>query len=139
MNDINRDQDDDVTLAQINEEWLGKMVRQHTAPQGYECNIGNVFAIGEVMLSGMNARPMVRPSHGLWIPLDHVERVATVEFRTNSEIDTILLTAGGLQPHRVFLNRNNQTVAEFRAQFEAAVAWLNVAEEYKRNITIYAE
>ena len=143
MSDLDRDeidQDDDVTLKRLNKEWLGEVVRQHEAPEGYECNIGSTFLVGEVMLSGPRSRPMVRPLHGLWVPLDHVERVAVVEFQGDpGEGSVVLLSAGGMQPQRIFLKRENQTVADLLLQFEKAAAWLRHAEEIKRNIDVQVE
>ncbi len=137
MKDTDYDQDDDVTLERLNKEWLGEMVRQREAPQGYECNIGCTFLVGEVMLAGPQARPMVRQLHGLWIPLDHVERIAVAKFEGDPDGGTtILLTAGGMNAHRIHLNRANQTVPELQAQFEAAVTWLGSAEDLKRDIAV---
>ncbi len=98
------------------------------------------FLVGEVMLSGPRSRPMVRPLHGLWVPLDHVERVAVVEFQGDpGEGSVVLLSAGGMQPQRIFLKRENQTVADLLLQFEKAAAWLRHAEEIKRNIDVQVE
>ncbi len=131
------DEDDDVTLERLNKQWLGEMVRQREAPQGYECNIGCTFLIGEVMLAGPHARPMVRQVGGLWIPLDHVERIAVAKFAGDPDGGTtVLLTAGGMPPYRIHLQRPNQTVPELQAQFEGAVAWLGTAEELKRDIEV---
>lgn len=134
------DQDDEVTLKRLNKEWLGKIVRQREAPEGHECNIGLTFHVGEIALFGPTSRPWVRQSHGHWTPLDHVERVATVAFRGDPDLgNVVLLTAGGMKPQRIYLNRTDQTVAELLEQLQKAAEWLTQAEMLKRNIEVQVE
>ena len=134
MQDADRD-DDEVVLKRLNDAFLGKTVRQVTAPTGYEPNIGQTFLVGEVRCEGELA--WARATADGWVPLAHLERVGTVTCSAASGSETCLVVSiPGRKCLRLELDQANMTSRELLGLFQQAVDYLQDADKADVSVSI---